>query len=494
MAKKLVIIGGGVAGLSAGIYGQLNGFETEILEMHTIPGGQCTAWERKGYRFDYCLHWLVGTAGGVFHELWKETNVINDQTVIVDHDVHTRMINRSGDEFMIYTDIARWEKYLIGMAPYDEAAIRKLCRNMRKAASYEPLDETDGLRGMFSNAKKLIRMMPLFPVILKYGKKSCREYFNELGFKDPKLTYFLDKMFGDRNFSALAFIMMLGWFDQKNAGYIVGGSLPLARRMEEKYRSLGGKLSTGKRVVKIIVEENAATGVELSDGTVLNAGYVISAADGHATIFDMLGGRYVSKEIKYAYENWDLFTPLVQVSFGINTRLAPEYPSQSFVSEGMRIGSTELEYGYSLMNYSFDPTMAPEGKTVVVLRFESPWDIWKGMNAEEYNTEKEKIRKDAVTLLELHYPGISENTEVTDVATPLTCARYTGVWKGAYEGFMPSPGNIAKSLKNTLPGLKRFYMAGQWLFPGGGLPPSVLSAKIAVKQICSVERRRFKTA
>ena len=57
--NKILIIGGGVSGLSTGIYGQLNGFKTQILEMNNAPGGQCTAWDRKGYRFDYCLHWLI---------------------------------------------------------------------------------------------------------------------------------------------------------------------------------------------------------------------------------------------------------------------------------------------------------------------------------------------------------------------------------------------------------------------------------------------------
>ena len=85
--KKIIIIGGGVAGLSTGIYGQLNGFDTKIFEMHSVPGGQCTAWDRKGYRFDYCIHWLIGTRYSVFHDIWKETNVINDTVEIVDGEM-----------------------------------------------------------------------------------------------------------------------------------------------------------------------------------------------------------------------------------------------------------------------------------------------------------------------------------------------------------------------------------------------------------------------
>ncbi len=65
-------------------------------------------------------------------------------------------------------------------------------------------------------------------------------------------------------------------------------------------------------------------------------------------------------------------------------------------------------------------------------------------------------------LLEKHYPGITEHIEVVDVATPRTNVRYTGVWKGSYEGFMPTSKNIMKVLDMTLPGLEHFYMIGQW--------------------------------
>jgi phytoene dehydrogenase-like protein len=491
MAKKIAIIGGGVAGLSAGIYGQMNGFDTEIFEMHTVPGGQCTAWERKGYRFDYCLHWLVGTAKGVFHPLWKETNVINDQTTIIDHDIYARITGETGDEFIIYTNINRWERYLINKFAIDASAIRKMCKHMRKASRFEPFGMDTGLRATVKKIGQLIRMAPLFPLLAKYTRKTCEEYFQTLGLKDPRLIHFLNSLFGNQNFSALVFIMMLGWFNEKNAGYIIGGSLPLARRMEERYTALGGRLNTGSRIDKIIVEDHAATGVQLSDGTLIKSDYVISAADGYSTIFRMLEGNYVSDNIKNAYDTWDVFTPLVQVSFGLNNSLYSDGPIQRTLMPGKSIGSTKVKNGYSIMNYAFDPTMAPEGKSVVVLRFESPWEQWEGMEKAAYKSEKEKIKTDATAILELHYPGISGKIEVVDVATPLTTVKYTGVWKGAYEGFMPAPGNISVTLKNALPGLNNFYMAGQWLYPGGGLPPSVSSGKKAIIQICKSERKSF---
>lgn len=155
---------------------------------------------------------------------------------------------------------------------------------------------------------------------------------------------------------------------------------------------------------------------------------------------------------------------------------------------------TKLDTGYSLMNYCFDPTMAPAGKSVIVMRFESPWDQWKDIEGEAYIMEKQHIEKDAVALMEKHFPGISSKIEVVDVATPKTDARYTGVWKGAYEGFLPSTKNLMKNLKMVLPGLKSFYMAGQWLFPGGGLPPAGQSGKWVIQVICKKEKQKFKTS
>jgi phytoene dehydrogenase-like protein len=127
------------------------------------------------------------------------------------------------------------------------------------------------------------------------------------------------------------------------------------------------------------------------------------------------------------------------------------------------------------------------------MRYESPWDLWRNITDEEYKSEKEQIEKDATVLLGKHFPGILDDVEVVDVATPVTDVRYTGVWKGSYEGFLPSSKNLMDNINPALPGLKKFYMAGQWLCPGGGLPPAGQSGKWAVQYICKEEKLRFKT-
>jgi phytoene dehydrogenase-like protein len=284
---------------------------------------------------------------------------------------------------------------------------------------------------------------------------------------------------------------MLGFFNQKNAGYIKGGSYPLAQRMVEKFDKLSGKISYKKRVKSITVENNTAKGVVLTDGTVIEADYVVSAADGYSTIYQMLEGKYVSKKVENAYKNWELFSPLVQVSFGINKEIKSEAPVIINTTKGLKIGRTELDNGFSVMNYSHDSTMAPAGKTTLVMRFDSPWHLWENLDGEEYKEEKKLIEKDSISCLEMIYPKISDYIEVIDVATPKTNVRFTGVKEAAYEGFMPSKENMMKSLDMQLPNLKNFYMAGQWLFPGGGLPPSAQTGKWAIQMICKKEKIKF---
>ena len=59
-SKRVIIVGAGISGLTAGIYARRAGFYVTILESHNIPGGLSTAWKRKGYLFEGGMHCLTG--------------------------------------------------------------------------------------------------------------------------------------------------------------------------------------------------------------------------------------------------------------------------------------------------------------------------------------------------------------------------------------------------------------------------------------------------
>lgn len=77
--KDVIVIGAGIAGLSAGIYALQSGYNVTIYESHTIPGGASTSWRRKGYLFEGGMHWLTGSSPKVpLNRIWRELGALDD--------------------------------------------------------------------------------------------------------------------------------------------------------------------------------------------------------------------------------------------------------------------------------------------------------------------------------------------------------------------------------------------------------------------------------
>ena len=79
---------------------------------------------------------------------------------------------------------------------------------------------------------------------------------------------------------------------------------------------------------------------------------------------------------------------------------------------------------------------------------------------------------------------------MVDIATPLTFWRSARSWRGAFEGWLPTS-EAFKHVPKQLPGLDRFYMAGQWVEPSGGMPTAIMSGRHVVELVCAALRRPF---
>lgn len=335
MAKRIAIIGAGIAGLSAGCYLQMNGYDTEIFELHDKPGGVCTSWKRKGYTFDGCIHWLVGTRdGSSFNKAWRELGALPGPR-IVDHEEFIRIEDKTGKALIIYNDPGRLERHLKELAPGDSAAIGDLCNSIRKLQTVRtPLGTPQNRQ----ERVEFLKMMPgLFKLLVFFlrKKKITMEQFSR-GFKDPFLRDAWRRFSSEPDFPVIWMLMNLAWISAGDAGYPEGGSLEFARSIERRYLDLGGKISYLSRVKEITTAGGRARGIVLEDGTEHKADVVISAADGHSTHFDMLGGRFLNDEIRGMYDNWPLFTPLVQVSLGVARDMSDEPHALQFPLENSR--------------------------------------------------------------------------------------------------------------------------------------------------------------
>lgn len=497
--KSIIIIGAGFAGLGAGIYAQMNGYNTEIFEMHDKPGGLCTSWKRKGYTFDGCIHWLVGSnPESQMHDFWEEAGITQGRQII-NMDEYMRFESTESRTIIFYCDVNRLEKHLLEMAPADSRAIREFTNGIRMCLAFDtPSRNQPLIKKLFAKIRTGWSFLINGRKFMKYMKISAAEFADQ--FKDPLLKAALREMWMPE-FSILFMFFTFAYLHRKNAGYPLGGSTPMSVALEKRYLSLGGKVNYKKRVEKIIVENDIAAGIRLTDGTEHRAARVISAADGYTTIFNMLDGRYADDKVREPYERWPIFQPLIFASFGVNRSFSDEPLSVSGFSyplyEPVEIGGM-LRDRLWIHIYNHDPGMAPEGKTSIITMLESRYDYWEKLadNEPAYRAEKEKIAGILTEQLERRFPGISSLIEVVDIATPLTFKRYTGNWQGSFEGWLITPQNaqvMMKPMPKTLPGLGNFYMTGQWVEPSGGLPTGIMSGRKLVKSICKEDKRKFIT-
>jgi phytoene dehydrogenase-like protein len=484
MAQSIIIVGGGIAGLSAGCYGRMNGFDTRILEMHDKPGGLCTSWQRGGYTFDGCIHWLVGSRpGSSFNQVWRELGAVQERA-IVDHEEFIR-VERGSRAFLFYTDPDRLEEHMSQKSPRDSRRAKKFCGAIRKFTGLRmPMDRPSGKEGL----KILASMVRVALPLLRWSRVPMDRFAD--GFRDPLLRESFNVVFDLPDFPAIAALVTFAWMAEGDAGYPIGGSLEFARAIEKRYLELGGDIDYRARVEEVLVEGDTAVGVRLDDGTVHRGDRVISAADGHHTIFEMLKGRYADARVRGYYENLATFPAIIQVSLGIARDLSEEPHSLSFpLEKPVKIGGRTVRR-LGMRHFCYDPTMAPEGKSALAVILESDHGYWSRLAADRkaYDAEKQRVADAVIEALDRRFPGVSTEVEALDVATPVTYERYTGNWKGSFEGWLPTTRNISmmvRGMRNTLPGLDNFYMVGQWVKPGGGLPPAALSGREVIQGICS---------
>jgi phytoene dehydrogenase-like protein len=267
--------------------------------------------------------------------------------------------------------------------------------------------------------------------------------------------------------------------------------MEFARGIEKRYLELGGRIHYKSKVREITVEAGRATGIRLEDGSVSEADFIISAADGYSTFFKMLDGRYLDDETRALYGSGRTSFTSVQVSLGIDFDLSKEPHSIKLkLDEPVKIGNVDTAH-FLFKHFCYDKTICPPGKSVITSLLFTDYGFWEALYSKpmEYKAEKERVAKIFIEAIAKRFPGIRDRIEVVDVATPVTYNRYTGVWKGSYCGW----GQGTKKIPVVLPGLQGFYLAGQWASPSGGLPTALMTAKGSVMRVCKDDGREFST-
>jgi phytoene dehydrogenase-like protein len=487
MTRHLLIVGGGVAGLSAGCYALRSGFRTTIVEHNLALGGVCAAWHRGKYTIDGCIHWLTG---GPFSQLYEELGILPAVPLrTLDTWLTYRNVQR-GLEVRITRNLDALVDHLAAVAPGDRDELRRLREGASQFIALKPPLSATELLGPFDIVQMALEMRGALGALVHF-RKPIGEWARD-HLKDEELQRFFTRMLPETAPTYLL-LMVLGYLEKGYLSRPVGGTEAFREALEHTYRSLGGEVMLHATVDEVVVEDGHACGVRLADGSVIPADIVLSTSSAPETVLRLLGGRYDAHRTRERLANWKLFDPIVLASFGV-AQAYSEMPSTLLV-DGMdpfRVGGLRND-SLLLRIYNDDPCFAPPGHTVVQAMLKTDYNWWATLGS-RYNAEKDALAELVLDKLAPHLADLGPAVRVTDIATPITYWGMARSWRGSYEGWMPRGDSFFGGVSKKLRGLEGFYMAGQWVEPGGGIPTAVLSGRQAIQLMCADHKHIFRTA
>ena len=480
---SIVIIGGGVSGLSAGIYSSALGHRVTLLEAGATVGGNLTGWQREGYKIDNCIHWLTGTnENSDTYKIWDDLFGISDMEIVKCDTLYT--YSEDDVALSLYRDLEKTEAELLKISPEDKKEILDLTKAV-SAMRY--IADTDGKDKAASLKEKALAVKRL----AKYSTLTVGDMARR--FKSRYIRGFLCS-FITEHFAALALITVFSHFAFGNADIPKGGSLEVSERMRERFIASGGKIRVNSEVKRINVECGIASSVTLLSGEVIEADYIVVTAD-PKTVYGRLLSEKMPTKLSKRYENSTLMRfSSFQCAFAAECERLPFSGDFCFRlprRDRLRLG---VEY-ITLREFSHERNFTPDGKsliqTILFLGEDASLEFirLRAENYDAYLKKKSRLSKIVEGAIIDKFPALKSKIRLLDAWTPATYKRYIRSEIGSYmsfafgKGFIPTTLNIGSRLA------KNIIFATQWQTPPGGLPIAAMRGKAAAEKIAKLEAK-----
>lgn len=459
--KKAIVIGAGMAGMTAGIRLAEGGWDVTILEQQAGPGGNLRSWTRAGHVIDNCIHWLNGTReGSRLNGLWRSLGVLGDGVGLIRHPFFYRSY-LPGGTLSMWRDPDRTEAELCEKSPRDAKAVKRFFCDARALASGSPLSRA--------------------AVTLRWFRVSVGDFADALS--DPDLSTFFSDYLG-REYAALGLLFAYAAFLSGDADLPAGGSPGVARRLAERFTSYGGKLVTGVRATGIVVRGGRATAVLTDRGEAFEGDRVIAACDPHVTFSRLLPREYAPAALRRF--DTDPRTPHISslhVAFSLSSPFPPGAAWTTVIPGDPAAFPRRTGGRLILRSFYHESGFAPEGKTVLqAMCFLSGEDAdgWL-CRGKEYEKKKEALSRAALDAVKTAFPY--SDPSVLDAWTPATYERYTGADRGDYIGWLVPAGLIPPRLPERVKGIRGLSIASGWCRMPGGLPTAAQSGARAAADV-----------
>jgi phytoene dehydrogenase-like protein len=503
-----VIIGAGIAGLTAGAYLTKGGARVLLCEQASYVGGLFHSFWRQGYLFDGGIKALEN-AGLILPTLiqlglGERITFVNSPIAMITQD-HVQPIRSMAD-------VDAYFQHLMVLFPAEREGLQQVLDDVRhifgllSALLHFPnlfARSAAEREGLSSWLKRHGAALSRTPRVLSLLNQPLRGYV-ERRIRNPNLANLLCDLFPDGTtafFGLGYFGILLDYY------YPHGGMGALPRVLGEAIQEWGGEILTHARVARVLLEERRACGVVLADGREVHADYVLAANDGRQLFTQLLPEGALPSPFLRRVQRAEVSHTAFNVFLGLD--LPPDQlklqdcghvfyaPDLDGITEADRLDREDYfvhvpqEISVPCLH---DPALAPPGKSGLILSCMTHWRYAGGWGAQEgqpeaYERMKERCARGMIGSLERFIPGLSGRIELCVIATPRTLYTRTLNSEGAIMGWSYHRektlhrGGFLQMPQATGTPIPHLLMAGHWSFSPGGSPVAILTAKLAADRI-----------
>ncbi len=494
---SVAIIGGGISGLTAGIFAIKYGFNATIYERNTSVGGLCTGWNRKGTHIDGCIHWLTESNRGVLHKLWKETGAVDETTNVYHYQIYSQAV-RNGKTISFYTNPDKLQEELLKHCESrnDEKLVKLFVKAVRRCKRNAlTVEEPFHLWNWWDKLKFIWKIRTIIPVVTKFAKLSIREFADQFQSKD--LQYAFRNTLVPDEYSLFSLMSTFGGISSQNSGIALGGSKAMVERMKDNFIALGGTLKLNADVDHIDVQGDIATGVVMKNKNahVASEGvekydydYIIPACDIHHVLVDLFSNKFTIDTITERDLDKERNPTYSMIMLSLRTKKnldGVEFNRYVNCREYQILGKT-FDTLY-MKHFGYDKNLVDqEGHTVVqaiVTTDESMFDALQAMTKEEYKQFKKDVGVQLMAKIYEMDGDMYGQLELLDVVTPVTFTHYVNAYKGTFMTYMLTKNNRQMIIRNNVIPLKNVALAGHWVMVPGGVPIAAMQGKFAAYTI-----------